>query len=135
MSRLEPFYLLNVVLFIPDFQTLCGLQLVSKMVCSVLSMVKVNPKCSFEQPLATVLKRFPNINTLFIKSPDVLNNTETLPRQITAIIIDECDGAYLVQECPFASLVVAINTLDMKECPVDLRPFFIPAAPRDQRVF
>lgn len=90
-TRLEPFLLANVLLFIDDFETIRHFPLVSTNCFEVMVFIRTNPVGSFCKPVATILRFFPNINTLRVSISTMLNDVDTLPETITAIVVDRCD--------------------------------------------
>ena len=76
-TRLEPVFLTNVLLFIDDFETIRLFPFISPNCCEAMATIKTNPVGSYNIPVATTLRFFPNINTLRISNSRKLGDVET----------------------------------------------------------
>ena len=88
--RLEPFYLANILLFIPDCETIKTFSFVSKNCHKAMLTLKVNPG-KFNRSRTTILKFFPNINTMVLDSSERLGDIDTFPDTITSVVLERVD--------------------------------------------
>ena len=86
--RLEPAYLANVLLFVDDVETVKAFPFVSKSCLEATLTLKVNPGAFCFEP-RSILKFFPNINTMVVESLMYFKKTDALPDTVTALVVQQ----------------------------------------------
>ena len=108
--RLEPVFLANVLLFIPNYRTIQLFPFVSKNCHEATLTLKTNP-AAFSFAPREILALFPNINTMVLRWLWSFEDTDTLPDSVTAIVLEDLDHQDLIeQQLPFADRIVAIRS-------------------------
>ena len=110
--RLEPVFLSNVLLFFTNVNDVKAFVLVSKPALTATRILKTTPFLVSEKPLTitTLLTLFPNINTLSVHSFEHLRAIETLPDQVSAIIVDHWNADIGPATLPsFADRIVEVK--------------------------
>ena len=123
-TRLEPVYLANVLLHLPDMETLKAFPFISKNCHAAMDTVRRNPVGSAGSRVATILSLFPNINTLVVNNAFQLNKVDSLPDTIASIVVGSWRFAsFDLAPSPFASRVVAIHNATLFGYSMDLSSF------------
>ena len=109
LDRLEPIYLINVLLFVEDAQANSAFPFVSRNCREATRTVRTNP-VSFSGSPRAILMRFPNTNTMGVNGIACLETSETLPATVTSVVVASVDFKHLTDEqLRFAERVVEIR--------------------------
>ena len=127
MTRLEPVFLSNVVLFFTSLDDVTSFGQVSKHALSALRILRKNPIFKSTSPFSCsrLLTVFPNINTLCLPSKQEFLSLANLPDTVTAIVIDRWYSGTEPPADSYVDRIVEIKSLfvDSYWNLVDLTPF------------
>ena len=84
--RLEPVFLANVLLHVWDEDTVEAFPFVSKSCGTALRTLRINPPATDTDP-ALSLRFFPNINTIVVRDSCDLEDVDSLPDTVTAVVV------------------------------------------------
>ena len=119
-ARLEPVYLANVLLFVKDLDTIKAFPIVSKKCQVAMLTLKTNPGAFCLDP-RTILKYFPNINTMVVNSLSLLSETD-LPDTVASLVVKRVWFTPDESEPRYADRVVEVRGVVYKPANLTLFP-------------
>ena len=108
---LEPIFLANVLLFIPNGDTIQDFPFVSKNCLEATLTLKANPQALSNSP-REILQFFPNINMMVVKDSSSFGCTDALPDTVTALLVECVNFEVLTDE----HLKLADCVVEIQDC-------------------